>query len=162
AVGLVFAHELVGAWPEALALLEAQVAEQVLADGAHYERAPHYHALGLQDLLEVRALLGERAPAWLGDAIARMAGFLAYLLPEDGGLPRFGDTWHAEPAPRRLLAEAGPAKAPGAGVPERTSGLVVLRAGDAHAVIRAGAHGPDFQLGHAHADLLSFEASLGA
>jgi hypothetical protein len=31
-----------------------------------------------------------------------------------------------------------------------------------HAVIRAGAHGPDFQLGHAHADLLSFEASVGA
>jgi hypothetical protein len=29
-------------------------------------------------------------------------------------------------------------------------------------VIRAGAHGPDFQLGHAHADLLSFESSLGA
>jgi hypothetical protein len=46
-------------------------------------------------------------------------------------------------------------------VPEQASGLVVLRAGPAHVVVRAGAHGPDHQLGHAHADLLSFEASLG-
>jgi len=162
AVGLVFAHELVGAWPGALDLLEAQLAEQVLADGCHYERAPHYHAVALQDLLELRALLAERTPTWLEDAIARMAGFLAYLLPDDGELPLFGDTWHGEPAPRRLLAEAGPAKPPAAGVPESASGLVVLRAGPVHAVIRAGAHGPDFQLGHAHADLLSFEASVGS
>jgi uncharacterized heparinase superfamily protein len=162
AAGLVFAHELVGAWPDALALLEAQLAEQVLADGCHYERAPHYHAIALQDLLELRALLGERTPGFLGDAIARMAGFLAYLLPEDGELPLFGDTWHGEPSPRRLLAEAGAAAPPAPGAPERASGLVVLRAGPVHAVIRAGAHGPDFQLGHAHADLLSFEASAGA
>jgi uncharacterized heparinase superfamily protein len=161
AVGLVFAQELVGAWPEALALLEAQLDEQVLADGCHYERAPHYHALALQDLLEVRALLAERSPAWLARAIARMAGFLAYLLPEDGELPLFGDTWHGEPPPRSLLAEAGAAEPPAPGAPERASGLVVLRAGPAHALIRAGPHGPDFQLGHAHADLLSFEASVG-
>ena len=161
AVGLVFAHELCGAWPEALGLLEAQVAEQVLEDGAHYERAPHYHAIALQDLLEVRTLLGERAPAWLAGAVARLAGYLAYLLPEDGELPLFGDTWQGEPPPRRLLAEAGPAAPPPPGAPERASGLVALRAGRVHAVIRAGAHGPDFQLGHAHADLLSFEASLG-
>ncbi len=161
AVGLVFAHELCGCAPEALALLRDQLAEQVLADGCHYERTPHYHAIVLQDLLETRALLGNAAPAWLTTAIARMAGFLAYLLPEDGRLPLLGDTWHGEPAPRRLLAEAGPATPPAAGVPERASGLVVLRAGPAHAVVRAGAHGPDHQLGHAHADLLSFEASLG-
>ncbi len=161
AVGLAFAHELVGAWPEALALLEAQVGEQLLEDGCHYERAPHYHVIVLQDLLELRALLGERSPGWLQSAIVRMAGFLAYLLPEDGELPLFGDTWQSEPAPRGLLAEAGAATPPAPGVPERASGLVVLRAGPVHAVIRAGAHGPDFQLGHAHADLLSFEASVG-
>jgi uncharacterized heparinase superfamily protein len=161
AVGLVFAHELVGAWPGALALLEGQLDEQVLADGCHYERAPHYHAIALQDLLEVRALLAERSPPWLARAIARMAGFLAYLLPHDGELPLFGDTWHGEPPPRRLLAEAGATEPPAPGAPERASGLVVLRAGTVHAVIRAGPHGPDFQLGHAHADLLSFEASVG-
>jgi uncharacterized heparinase superfamily protein len=161
AVGLVFANALVGAWPEALRLLEAQLAEQLLEDGCHYERAPHYHASVLQDLLEVRALLGDESPAWLTGAIARMAGYLVYLLPEDGALPLFGDTWQGEPTPRRLLAEAGAATPPAPGAPERASGLVVLRSGGLHAVIRAGKHGPDFQLGHAHADLLSFEASVG-
>jgi uncharacterized heparinase superfamily protein len=161
AVGLAFAHELCGAAPEALALLRAQLAEQVLPDGCHYERTPHYHAIALQDLLELRALLAERTPDWLAEAIARMAGFLAYLLPDDGQLPLLGDTWHGEVEPRRLLAEAGEAEPPAPGVPERASGLIVLRAGPAHVVVRAGAHGPDHQLGHAHADLLSFEASLG-
>jgi uncharacterized heparinase superfamily protein len=159
AVGLIFANELCGCAPEALDLLRTQLAEQLLADGCHYERTPHYHAIVLQDLLETRALLGDAAPSWLADSITRMAGFLAYLLPEDGRLPLFGDTWHAEPAPGRLLAEAGPAAPPTE--PERASGLVALRAGPAHLVLRAGAHGPDHQLGHAHADLLSFEASLG-
>jgi hypothetical protein len=90
-----------------------------------------------------------------------MAGFLAHLLPDDGQLPLLGDTWHGEVEPRRLLAEVGEAAPPAPGVPEQASGLVVLRAGPAHLVVRAGAHGPDHQLGHAHADLLSFEASLG-
>jgi uncharacterized heparinase superfamily protein len=162
AVGLVFAHELCGCAPEALELLRAQLDEQILADGCHYERTPHYHVIVLQDLLETRALLGDGTPAWLDSAIRRMAGFLAYLLPEDGRLPLLGDTWHGEPEPAALLEQAGVTTPPAPGLVERTSGVVVLRAGPAHAVIRAGAHGPDHQLGHAHADLLSFETSLGA
>jgi len=161
AAGLVFAHELAGVAPEAQALLRDQLAEQILPDGCHAERTPHYHAIVLQDLLELRALLGERTPPWLAEHVARMAGFLAYLLPEDGALPLFGDTWRGEVEPRRLLAEAGEAAPPAPGLPERASGLVVLRAGPFHVVVRAGAHGPDHQLGHAHADLLSFEASVG-
>ncbi len=160
--GLVFAHALSGCAPEGLELLRTQLEEQVLPDGCHYERTPHYHAIALQDLLELRALLGERTPAWLAEAIGRMAGFLAYLLPEDGQLPLFGDTGHSEVEPRRLLAEAGALTTPAPGLAERASGLVVLRAGPLHAVMRAGAHGPDHQLGHAHADLLSHEVSLGA
>ncbi len=163
AVGLVFAHELLGCDGGALVLLRDQVEEQVLDDGCHYERAPLYHAIVLQDLVEVRALLGERGPDWLEDAVARMAGYLAYLLPEDGALPLFGDTWQDEVEPRALLAEVGgAARAPAPGAPERASGLVSLRAGPLHVVMRAGPHGPDFQLGHAHADGLSFELSHGA
>jgi uncharacterized heparinase superfamily protein len=161
AVGAVFAHELFGCDADALALLRTQLAEQILPDGCHYERTPHYHAIVLRDLLEVRALLGDETPAWLEESIRRMAGFLDGLLPGDGRLPLFGDTWHGDVAPRRLLAEAGPAAPPSREEVARASGLVTLRAGDAHVVVRAGAHGPDHQLGHAHADLLSFEASVG-
>ncbi len=170
AVGLVVANDLMGCAPEGLALLEAQVSEQVLPDGCHVERVPLYHALALQDLVEVRVLLGERSPDWLSAAVSHMAHFLETLLSDDGELPLFGDTWHGELDARRLLAEAAadvttPVEARpeplGAG-PEHHSGLVVLRSGSSHLVIRAGAHGPDYQLGHAHADGLSFELSSGA
>jgi uncharacterized heparinase superfamily protein len=160
-VGLIFADALLGSSPDALGMLRAELAEQVLPDGCHVERSPLYHAVVLQDLIECRALLGAETPDWLEDAIARMAGFLAHLLPPSGDLPLLGDSWRGEIAPGRILEEAGNGTPPMAGVPERSSGLVVLRRGGTHAIIRAGAHGPDYQLGHAHADGLSFELYRG-
>ena len=132
-----------------------------MADGCHVERSPLYHAVALQDLVEVRALLGDASPDWLGETVERMAGFLAHLLHGDGDLPLFGDAWRGEIDPRRLLAEAGGTQPPPRD-PERHSGLLALRRGETFAVLRAGPHGPDYQLGHAHGDLLSFEMSRGA
>jgi uncharacterized heparinase superfamily protein len=164
---LTCADALLGCAPEAPALLRGQLSEQLLADGCHEELVPLYHAVALQELVETRAVLGDDAPPWLHDAIARMAAFLAYLLPADGQLPLLGDSFHGEVDPRRTLAEAAaagaePATPPGPEVVAAASGLLVLRRGEAHAVVRGGAHGPDHQLGHAHADGLSFELSLGA
>jgi uncharacterized heparinase superfamily protein len=171
------AHSLLGCAPEAAGLLRAQLHEQILADGCHEERVPMYHAVALQELVETRSVLGNGALAWLDDGIRRMASFLAGLLPADGQLPLFGDSFHGEVDPRRVLEEsdlapAGSKRAAGAG-PEVSgeapveagvlagpSGLVVLRSGSAHLVARGGAHGPDHQLGHAHCDGLSFELTL--
>lgn len=162
AVGLTFAHAVQGGAAEGLALLEAQVAEQVLPDGCHIERSPMYHAIVLEDLLDVRTALGEDAPPWLSDAVLRMGGFLASILHRDGDLPLLGDAWRGEVAPGRLLGQvAGGGALPEPVAPEHSSGLVALRRGAVHAVLRAGPHGPDYQLGHAHADLLSFELSRG-
>ena len=162
AVGLVFAQEVCGGVPDALALLEEEVALQVLDDGCHVERSPMYHALALRDLLEAKTLLGGGAPAWLEDAGRRMAGFLEAILLGDGDLPLLGDAWRGEVECPALLAaardELGEPAPPAAG---GASGIAVLRAGAARLVWRAGPHGPDYQLGHAHADLLSFDLSLG-
>jgi uncharacterized heparinase superfamily protein len=161
AVGLVFAQELLGGVPDALALLERQVAEQVLPDGCHNERAPMYHALCLKDLIEVQLLLGASSPAWLGDAVARMAGLLEAIALGDGEIPLLGDGWLGEVDTQALLDAArgaGPARTPQA--PEHHGGLVSLCAGAVRAVVRAGPHGPDYMLGHAHADLLSFDLSV--
>lgn len=162
-VALVFGHELLGIAPQALHWLRAELREQVLADGCHFERSPLYHAVVLTDLVECRELLGDAAPDWLRDVAARMAGFLAHLLPADGNFPLFGDTWLGEVDPTRVLEEAGePRVAPAPDAPERASGIVVLQRGDTRAAVLCGAHGPDYQMGHTHADGLSFELYRGA
>jgi uncharacterized heparinase superfamily protein len=166
AVGLVYAGALFPALGDGLALLRAQVEEQVLADGAHVERAPLYQAIVLEDLLEARLLLGAAAPDWLRGAVLAMAGFLAAILHGDGDLPLFGDTWRGEVDVGHLLGAVRALPEAAAGLPaprgaEGASGLVALRRGEVRALLRAGPHGPDYQLGHAHGDLLSFELSRG-
>ena len=159
---LTSANVLLGCAPAAQELLRQQLDEQILADGCHEERVPLYHAMALQELVEARAVLGSEAPSWLSEQIARMAAFLSELLPEDGRLPLLGDSFHGEIDVWRVLEEAEAAgRAPEPRVVAGASGLVVLRAGHAHLVVRGGAHGPDHQLGHAHADGLSFELSVG-
>jgi uncharacterized heparinase superfamily protein len=161
-VGLLFANALMGGAPEALEGLRAEVDEQVLADGCHIERSPLYHAVVLQDLIESRELLAAQAPSWLREAIARMAEFLRNLLPPSGDLPLFGDSWRGDIDPSRILEEAGESGAVSSAVdPDRGGGLIALGRGANHAVFRAGPHGPDYQLGHAHADGLSFELYRG-
>lgn len=93
-----------------LRVLEREVAEQVLPDGGHFERAPGYHAAVLQDLLEIGVLLdrntGERLK-WLDDAVRRMAGYMDGLVFRDLSLPLFKDTARdACLSPADLLAAA--------------------------------------------------------
>lgn len=159
---LVFANELTGGVPDALDLLEEQVAEQLLPDGGHSERAPFYHVLCTQDLLEVGLLLGDDRPAWLSEALARASGFLQAIALGDGEIPLLGDGWLGELDTRALLDAARGLVAPlPPQAPERHSGLVPLHAGPWRVVVRAGPHAPDQQMGHAHADLLSLDASYG-
>lgn len=165
-VALVFANALLGVVPDAERLLGREVRAQFLADGAHAERCPMYHAVCLADLVDLRALLGDAAPdavpSWLSDALARAAGFLDGILLGDGDIPLLGDGWRGEIDVARVLAQASALETPEAPAPSLAeSGLVRLERGAVRCVVRAGAHGPDHQLGHAHADLLSFDASLG-
>jgi uncharacterized heparinase superfamily protein len=160
---LAFAHELCGCVPDGLALFEREVREQILADGAHVERCPMYHAVCLADLVDLRALCGEASPAWLRNAVARAAGFLESILLGDGDIPMLGDGWRGEVDVQRLLAQARALEDPVAPrAPESASGIVRLARGPLRCVLRAGPHGPDHQLGHAHADLLAFDVSCGA
>lgn len=160
---LAFAQELVGCVPDGPALFEHEVHEQILADGCHVERSPMYHAVCLADLVELRALYGDRAPAWLREAVRRAAGFLEGVLLGDGDIALLGDGWRGEVDVAWLLGEAARLEEPR--VPAHAhavSGIATLARGALRMVARAGAHGPAHQLGHAHADLLSFDLSRGA
>lgn len=69
--------------------------EQVLEDGGHYERSPMYHAIVLQDYLEVVLAfqLNRRAiPTWVRDRLIAMGDFLSGITHPDGEIPLFGDS----------------------------------------------------------------------
>lgn len=94
--GLCLAGERARAWRAVgTEILWRQLEEQILADGAHYERSPMYHAIVLADCLEVISLLreaGDEPPAPVVERVRRMAEWLAAMRLPDGRIPLFQDS----------------------------------------------------------------------
>ena len=152
--GSCFAHPRAADWLRAgVRLLRRQLPEQILPDGGHFERSPMYHARILHGL---RILEGTRNPV-LRDLVRPYAEpaakWLSHLTHPDGFLALFNDSTLPCSASRPLRA-TGPFRLP-------HSGYYGARTESGHFVVcDAGPIGPDYQPGHAHADLFSFELSL--
>ena len=171
--GLYFDGPEAEAWlARGLDLHRTQLAEQVLSDGGHFERSPMYQAIMLEDLLDLINLGGGSGAvdgAFLDHWRAvgeRMSGWLKAMTHPDGGIGLFNDAaFGIAPTPAALdayaarLGLAPPATPPTAWLDP--SGYVRLTRGDAVALIDIAPIGPDYLPGHAHADTLSFELSLG-
>lgn len=147
----------------ALRLLRESLYEQILPDGGHFERSPMYHALVLEDLLVVQAVLGPQG-SFLQPIIEKMARFLAEILHPDGEIPFFGDSVFGEarrPSVLLALANFDASLAPTSRSLE-PSGFYTLRNSPTgcDVIFRGGAAGPGHQMGHAHGDLFSFELSI--
>lgn len=165
------------AWREqGLAILRRELAEQVLPDGGHFERSPMYHALILEDLLDLiqlslrwpGAVAPAQAAAWR-QAAARMLHWLAAMTHPDGEIALFNDAaFGIAPGPAALADYAAAlgvaAVSPALTFPGATlladCGYARLECGPAVLIADVGEIGPDYLPGHAHADTLSFELSL--
>jgi len=145
-----------------LRILAREVAEQILADGGHFERSPMYHCLVLEDVLDLTNL-GRAYPGLLPDwsePAGRMLGWLRLMLHQDGRISFFNDsTFGVAPEPTELFSYAKRLGVAPATVPLSESGYVRLEGGGTVVLFDAGEIGPDYQPGHAHADTLSFEVS---
>lgn len=159
-----------------IGLLERELPVQVLADGGHFELSPMYHALILEDLLD----LINAARAWPGRVdirtiegwsrtAASMVRWLQAMTHPDGGISFFNDAaFGIAPEVGSIVAYAArlgidPTPAMVAPVMDLSaSGYVRASRGLATLLCDVAAIGPDEQPGHAHADTLSFELSLGA
>lgn len=151
-------------------LLEREIAEQVLADGAHFELSPMYHLIVLDDLLDVINIghaYGLQLPAGIELAARKMLAWSAVMRHPDGEIPFFNDaTIGIAPSPPDLdeyAARLGiaAATAPSPHVMLRSSGYVRMARGNAVLFADAAMVGPTYLPGHAHADTLSFELSIG-
>ena len=144
-----------------LRLYREQLDEQVLPDGGHFERSVMYHAIVLEDVLDVMRFCGADA-AGLKPTAARMLRYLVSLTGPDGKIALFNDAADGIAKPTAWLRDA--ARALGvvssdaeAFVDFPQTGYARLTAGDFVLFVDAAPIGPDCQPGHAHADTLTYE-----
>lgn len=175
--GLFFEGAEAEHWLETgLAILTREIPEQILADGGHFERSPMYHALALEDLLDLLNMVNcyEMAltPEWKPEAdrwreqIEAIRGWLHAMSHPDGGISLFNDAAFGiapENAELDAYAERLGFKVVNSLPPTQwlsASGYARFSCGPAVALLDMAAVGPDYLPGHAHADTLSFELSL--
>jgi uncharacterized heparinase superfamily protein len=136
----------------AMALLEREIPEQILSDGGHFERAPGYHLRVMEVLGDIAALAPE---PWIESAVDRMRAFLEIITPPNGRLPLIKDTVLPD-TPVEI-------RAPQTSRWLEPSGYAVMRddsRGD-HLIADFGRVCPDYLPAHAHADMFSYELTIG-
>jgi uncharacterized heparinase superfamily protein len=143
------------------ALLIAELKEQYLPDGAHFELSVMYHLILLWRQLDLLSFLQPDDPlaANLTKTLTAQLGWAASLITPDGHYPHFNDStdgiapdWAAVRAYATALGLKWEA-APTAGMP---SGYRYLSTGRLDLWVDVAAIGPDYIPGHAHADNLTF------
>jgi uncharacterized heparinase superfamily protein len=157
-------------------LLQRQIREQILPDGGHFERSPMYHAMILEDCLDLVNLTLRtrdarivRLTRLLKSRTACMASFLKGMTLPDGDIALFNDAaFGVESLPESIFDYFQRVTGDSVREPHGTlwwfphSGYYIMapRPTD-RLVIDCGPVGPDYQPGHAHCDTLSFELALG-
>ena len=175
-VGLFFEGVEGGKWlNKGLQILAKEVPEQVLIDGGHFERSPMYHAIVLEDLLDLinisqvydGVVLAEIQAKWRYKT-SKMLFALSKQSHPDGEIAFFNDAATGIAAKpdeiqnyaRRLGIKPDERNdTPVGRLPE--TGYYSVSRNDWHLIIDAAQIGPDYLPGHAHADTLSFELSKG-
>ncbi|AQM68232.1 Heparin-sulfate lyase precursor [Vibrio campbellii] len=170
-----FFHECVGGnyLDLGLKILDREIPEQFLEDGAHFELSPMYHEILLWDLLELIDLaktsnspkLLERLQSW-EDVARRGLSWLKNMIHPDGEVSFFNDSAIGiAPTPKQIFDYASKLDLT---VEDNTAFLIINRCSgysrisvaDFVCLFDHANIGPDYLPGHAHADSLSFELSV--
>ncbi|EGR4076358.1 alginate lyase family protein [Vibrio cholerae] len=159
---------------QGIKLLNEELDEQFLNDGAHFELSPMYHEILLWDLLELidlaktseRFELKKCLPKWTD--IAKNALFwLSSMIHEDGEVSFFNDAAIGiAMQPSQIFAYAAKLGITYESVTQslitnKSSGYSRVTFSNYSAIFDHANVGPDYLPGHAHADTLSFELSIG-
>ncbi len=161
-----------------LKLLDAELREQFLDDGGHFERSPMYHATLLWDVADLLALaqaaglpsLAQRVDGWKA-LLMKGLQWLQLMVHPDGEISFFNDatigiapdlqhlSGYCKQLGIKLSSRAVTSKLKGDWL--QSSGYGVIDWPGSHRLlVDVAPVGPDYQPGHAHADTLSCELSL--
>jgi len=178
--GTFFGGPVADDWLRAgLKILDAECREQFLPDGGHYELSPMYHGTMLWNLCDLINLaqssrvpaLVERAPTWR-ELLRRGLDWYGAMSHPDGGVSFFNDAALGIAPDLRAVTHYAATLGVTSGLRTVSAEVPTLRHLDASgylrvdlgtgaaAIIDVARVGPDYQPGHAHADVLSFELSL--
>lgn len=174
--GLFFDGPEAASWLErGMRILAREIPEQILADGGQFERSTMYHALALEDMLDLCNLARIYAvPApWQATVknwrarLGPMRQWLGAMSHPDGEIGLFNDAaLGIAPSPAELeryaigLGLAGSGHGSQGVLHLAQSGYVRVEQCDMLALLDVAPLGPDYLPGHAHADTLSFELSV--
>ncbi len=155
-------------------ILFHEIDEQVLEDGGHFELSPMYHAIILEDFLDIYYLLQLVEKKNSGDAVSRMQPviqrmltWMKHLVHPDGEIVFFNDATFKVSAQYQSLCSY--ARRVGIDVDDEVesrvnllsdSGYIHLNDTTVNLYLDVAEVGASYIPGHAHADTLSFEMSL--
>jgi len=150
-------------------IFNKELQEQVLPDGGNFELSPMYHAIFLEDLLDIfniHQAFNKQFPHDITNKITSMFNWLRAMCHPDGEVSFFNDSAIGI-APNLIeLAEyAERLRIPlSKKIDELThlcdSGYIRVQKDILVALLNVAHVGPSYIPGHAHADTLSFELSL--
>jgi uncharacterized heparinase superfamily protein len=156
---------------KALNILEKELDEQFLNDGAHFELSPMYHSLAMEDLLDllsISGLLPSNFPAEkIKEKLVKGMEWLETMIYNNEELSHFNDS--ANGIANKYSDLKTYCDRLGVYIfidknkklfHHKESGYIVFKENNVHLIADVGKVGPDYLPGHAHADTLSFEMSL--
>jgi uncharacterized heparinase superfamily protein len=158
-------------YKKGVAIVEQELDEQFLPDGAQFELSPMYHALAMEDLIEIYNVFNASGYSSLKEKIKvkiqKGMQLLSAMTYDNGEYAHLNDTAQGiAPSLDQLKNLAGIS---GISVDFnlralnyfKDAGYVVYAAYDIKLIADLANVGPDYLPGHAHADTLSFELAFG-
>lgn len=151
-------------YSKAKMIIEEELSEQVLKDGAHFELSPMYHQIILVRLLDCINLVKNNK--WVDDNLldflkqkaSEMQGWLLCMTYQNGSTPHVNDaTFSISSSTNTIVNYAKDLELNTKSSQLSDSGYRKWKTNDIELFMDVGNIGPDYIPGHAHADTFNFE-----
>ncbi len=155
----------------ALKIINKELDEQFLKDGAHFELSPMYHSLAMEDLLDLYQLASTLPSSFpqkkVHEKYKSGMNWLNYMKYDNQEFAHFNDCANGIALKYNDLKKYSEAIGVQYELDSKPdfihfseSGFVIFKNEDFHLIADIGKVGPDYLPGHAHADTLSFELAI--
>lgn len=177
--GVFFSGRKASKWKlKGIKIFQSQIKEQILKDGGHFEKTPMYHAILIEDILDIINISDSEPnlmPSIFKDQLIstaeKMLIWLETMSFKSGEMPHFNDSTKNISHDIKTLNKY--AKRLGLKIPTpfnltqhinvielQNSGFVRIDQKNALTFLDVGSIGASYIPGHAHADTMSFETSF--